>query len=129
MPSRMPRILVADDEAYLRELLQLHLAEAGYEVELASDAIEAGYAILKSPPDLLVVDEKMPHMSGLELAANLVADPTVPSFPFIFLSGKESGMDQGFALGAAAYLLKPVAKDRLLDAVERALAHERQAAA
>ena len=120
------RILVVDDDACLRDLLKLHLAGAGYEVALAADAIEAGYAILKSAPDLLIVDVNMPYMSGIELVSTLIADGTVPSFPFMFLSSDETRMERGYGLGATAYLLKPVVKDRLLDAVDRALRRSRR---
>jgi DNA-binding response OmpR family regulator len=120
------RILVIDDDRCLRELLKLHLNSAGYEVELAGDAIEGGYAILRSPPDLLVVDVNMPYMSGIDLVATLIADSTVPAFPFVFLSSDESRMEQGYSLGAAAYVLKPVVKGRLLDAVARALGRSRE---
>jgi DNA-binding response OmpR family regulator len=120
-----PRILVVDDDPSLRELLRLHLEAAGYRVELAVDAIEAGYAILRSPPDLLVVDVRMPHMSGIDLVATVIADATIPAFPFIFLSSDETRMERGQQLGAASYLLKPIVADRLLEGVARALRRAR----
>ena len=121
MAGRTPRILVVDDDECLRELLKLHLGSAGYVVDVASDAIEAGYSILQVAPDLLIVDVNMPYLNGIDFVATLVADATVPSFPFVFLSSDEARMDQGYRLGASAYLLKPLTKDRLLDAVARAL--------
>ena len=116
------RVLVVDDDPSLRDLLRLHLRTEGYDVRLAADAIEAGYAILRTPPDLLIVDVNMPYMSGIDLMATIAADSTIPFFPFIFLSADETRMDHGYRLGAAAYLVKPVIKTRLLDAVGRALA-------
>lgn len=123
MTGAAAEILVVDDDACIRELLRLHLSGAGYRVELAADAIEGGYAILRSPPGLLLLDVNMPYMSGIDLAATLVADTTVPALPFIFLSSDEARMEQGYSLGAAAYLVKPITKDRLLEAVARALRH------
>jgi DNA-binding response OmpR family regulator len=114
-------ILVIDDDPCLRELLHLHLAGAGYRVRLAADGIQGGYAILESAPDLLIVDIHMPYLDGLQLMASVVADATLPVFPFIFLSADETRMDLGISLGASAYLRKPIVKDRLLDAVARAL--------
>ena len=58
----------------MRELLRLHLSSAGYAVEVAEDAIAAGYAVLKAAPDLIVCDVAMPHMDGFELVAALRAD-------------------------------------------------------
>ena len=114
-------ILVIDDDPCLRELLHLHLAGAGYRVRLAADGIQGGYAILESAPDLLIVDIKMPYLDGLQLMATVVADATIPIFPFIFLSSDEERMDFGMTLGAASYLRKPVVKGRLLEAVAHAL--------
>ena len=121
MAHRRKKILVVEDNRLVCDLLRLHLAEAGYEVEQAPDAIDAGYSILRSPPDLLIVDLNMPYMSGHDLVATLLADTSVPSFPFIFLSGDDRRMDQAAPLGASACLLKPIGKPQLLAAVARAL--------
>ena len=119
--GKRQRILVVDDDATLRELLKLHLTSAGYSVEVAADGIEAGYSILLSAPDLLIVDVNMPYLSGIELMASVIADRTVPAFPFIFLTSDETRVEDGYRLGAAAYVLKPVIKGRLIEAVDRAL--------
>ena len=102
------------------------ISPAGYSVEVAADGIEAGYSVLRSPPDLLLVDVNMPYLSGIDLMASVIADRTVPAIPFIFLSSDETRMDHGYRLGAAAYVLKPVVKGRLIDAVDRALKRSRQ---
>jgi DNA-binding response OmpR family regulator len=120
------RILVVDDDRCIRELLKLHLSAEGYAVRVAEDGIAGGYAILQSAPDLLVVDVNMPHMDGIALVASIVADATVPIFPFIFLSSDETRLDQAYRLGAASYLLKPIVKDRFLHAVARALSRTRR---
>jgi len=111
------RILVVDDDANIRELLRLHLSSAGYEVEVAADAIVAGYRILKSPPDLIITDVNMPHMDGFEFVAALKADPAVPSIPVIFLTSVDDGDARGRELGAVGYITKPVRSDRLLSLV------------
>jgi two-component system chemotaxis response regulator CheY len=111
------RILVVDDDESIRELLRLHLTSAGYEVELAADAIVAGYRVLKSPPDLIITDVSMPHMDGFEFVAALRADATLPRVPVIFLTSVEDGDARGRDLGAVGYVLKPVRSDRLLSLV------------
>jgi DNA-binding response OmpR family regulator len=111
------RILVVDDDENIRELLRLHLTAAGYEVELAADAIIAGYRVLKSPPDLIITDVSMPHMDGFEFVAALRADATLPRVPVIFLTSVEDGDARGRDLGAVGYVLKPVRSDRLLSLV------------
>ena len=111
------RILVVDDDEGIRELLRLHLTSAGYEVEVAADAIAAGYKVLKSPPDLIITDVSMPHMDGFEFVAALKADTTVPRIPVIFLTSVEDGDARGRELGAVGYITKPVRADRLLSLV------------
>jgi two-component system chemotaxis response regulator CheY len=111
------RILVVDDDESIRELLRLHLTSAGYEVEVAADAIVAGYRVLKSPPDLIITDVTMPHMDGFEFVAALKADTTLPRIPVIFLTSVEDGDARGRELGAVGYITKPVRSDRLLSLV------------
>jgi two-component system chemotaxis response regulator CheY len=111
------RILVVDDDENILNLLRIHLSSAGYEVEIAGDAIEAGYKILKSAPDLIITDVNMPHMDGFEFVAALRADTTVPRIPVIFLTSIEDTDSRGRELGAVGYITKPVRSDRLLSLV------------
>ena len=113
------RILVVEDDDSLRELLRLHLSAAGYAVSTASDGIGAGYQVLKSPPDLILLDVNMPHMDGFEFIAALKSDKTLPEIPVIFLTSVEEGEERGKELGAVAYLNKPVMRDRLLALVAK----------
>jgi CheY-like chemotaxis protein len=108
------RILIIDDDESLLELLRLHLSSAGYEVEVAEDAIRAGYRVLRRAPDLIICDVDMPHMSGFEFVLALKADKTLPYIPVIFLTSDEEGDDRGKELGAVGYVLKPVRAERLL---------------
>ena len=107
-------ILVVDDDPSIRELMRLHLSSAGYSVQVAEDAIAAGYLVLRSPPDLIISDVHMPHMDGFEFVAALKADKTLPNIPVIFLTTAEEGDHRGKELGAVGYLTKPVRSDRLL---------------
>lgn len=108
------RILIVDDDDSIRDLLRLHLSAAGYEVEVAADAIAAGYLVLKGPPDLIITDVNMPHMDGFEFVAALRADSALPRIPVIFLTSIEDGEARGRELGAVGYVTKPVRSDRLL---------------
>ena len=112
-------ILVVDDDESMRELLRLHLTAAGYDVEVAEDAIAAGYRVLKTPPELIISDINMPHMDGFEFIAALKADKTLPSIPVIFLTSFEEGDQRGKDLGAVGYVTKPVMADKLLRLVAR----------
>jgi CheY-like chemotaxis protein len=107
-------ILVIDDDESIRDLLRMHLSAAGYEVNVAEDAIAAGYLVLRSPPDLIISDLNMPHMDGFEFVAALKADATLPRIPVIFLTSDEERDDRGKELGVVGYVTKPVRADRLL---------------
>jgi CheY-like chemotaxis protein len=112
-------ILVVDDDTSVRELLQLHLGAAGYEVHAAADAIAAGYLVLRTPPDLIVCDVNMPHMDGFEFISALKADKSIPNIPVIFLTTLEEGDHRGKELGVVGYLTKPIRSDRLLSLVAK----------
>jgi len=115
-------ILVVDDDESMRDLLRLHLTAAGYEVQVAEDAIVAGYMVLRGPPDLIISDVNMPHMDGFEFIAALKADKSLPSIPVIFLTSVEEGDQRGKALGAVGYVTKPVRADKLLSLVAQHVA-------
>jgi CheY-like chemotaxis protein len=110
-------ILIVDDDESIRDLLRLHLSAAGYEVQVAEDAIAAGYMLLRSPPDLIISDINMPHMDGFEFIAAVRSDKSLPMIPVIFLTTIEDGDLRGKELGAVGYVTKPVRADRLLSLV------------
>ena len=113
----MATILVVDDDESLRDLLRMHLAAAGYEVQVAGDAITAGYMVLRSPPDLIITDVNMPHMDGFEFIEALKADKSLPNIPVVFLTSVEEGDHRGKTLGAVGYVTKPIRADKLLSLV------------
>jgi len=113
-------ILVVDDDRMMRELLELHLTAAGYNVALAEDAVVAGRMFLASTPDLLLIDINMPYMSGLDFVATLFADATVPMIPVVFMTAHEHFTRHTDELGADS-LIKPILKGVLLATVARNL--------
>jgi CheY-like chemotaxis protein len=118
--ARRARILVVDDDPCLRELLALHLNRAGYEVAVAEDAIAAGrYIVDFGAPSLMIVDVNMPYMDGLEFVAAIQADPAIEPFPIVFLTVDPTAEPRARDLGAAAFLVKPVPPERLLEVVAR----------
>lgn len=112
-----PLVLVVDDDQVIRELLKLHLDNAGYRVLTAADGITGGHLILNARPDLVIVDVDMPYMGGYELVEAVKADSTTSGVPVIFLSSREDEGDRSTKLGAEAYLKKPVKADCLLEVV------------
>jgi DNA-binding response OmpR family regulator len=117
---RRPAILIVDDDTAVRELLKLQLAGEGYDVELADDAIIAGHALMRSPPDLMLVDVALPYLDGLQFVAALKADTTMPDVPVVFITGQAEVLDRARALGAPC-LKKPFSGEQLLEVVRREL--------
>ena len=115
------KILVVEEDEAMRDLMQLHLSSAGYSVEVAEDAIAAGYAVLRGAPSLIVCDIRMPHMDGFEFLAALRADASLPRMPVIFLTAHDEDEGRARKLGVVEYLRKPVRLDELLAAIERHL--------
>ena len=110
-------ILVVDDDECARELLYLHLCDAGYEVLLAEDAIIAGHILLERRVALLVTDIEMPFMDGLDFVQAIRNDPSVSSMPVIFVSSRWEHEGRARELGAVAFLRKPVLAGQLLATV------------
>ena len=115
--ARGPRILVIEDSKSVRELLRLHLSNAGYRVVVAEDAIAGGNALFEEFPDLIITDINMPYMSGVEFIAALRADRTIPEIPVVFLSSQDDADQHARTLHAVAHLPKPISLERLLDIV------------
>jgi excisionase family DNA binding protein len=119
--SERPRVLVADDEASIRELLAKTLALAEYDVETAPDGRAAVERLRVGHYDLLIADLKMPGLDGLTLireAKRLKAD-----LPVIIITGfsTESSAIEAVNLGVAGYLTKPFRVPQVLAAAARAL--------
>jgi CheY-like chemotaxis protein len=80
------RVLIAEDDPDTRFLLSLVLKEQGYDVVSARDGVEAVALAQKNPPDLIVVDQMMPRMTGSDCVATLRADPTLCRAPVVMVT-------------------------------------------
>lgn len=105
----MARVLVADDDAHVREVLARALRMEGLEVELARDGSAALTSALVDPPDLIVLDLHMPTLDGWSVATRLLAEPRTAGIPIVFLAERARDADvvRGRTLGGAAYVTKP----------------------
>lgn len=122
-PPRPQRILVVDDNETMRKLLAFALEAEGY-VAIAAECGEAALEVARfDPPDLAVIDQYMPGMTGADLVRALRAcdDERLRRVPVIGLSGMEGGGRLLVEAGALAALPKPFEERPLLDLVRRAL--------
>jgi DNA-binding response OmpR family regulator len=120
----MAKILIAEDERDIRDLITFTLRFAGYEVIAASNGEEATALAKQEIPDLILLDVRMPRMTGYEACTVIKADERLKDIPVIFLSakGQEAEIQAGLQAGATEYLLKPFAPDQLTTRIKAVLA-------
>jgi CheY-like chemotaxis protein len=125
----MAKILVAEDERDIRDLITFMLRFAGYEVITVTNGEEAVQAALKEIPDLILTDVRMPKMSGYEACQRIKAEPTTKHIPVVFLTarGQEQEVQAGMAAGGVEYLLKPFEQAQLMKKVADILAQAKKA--
>ncbi len=125
MPDERRRVLVVDDEPYIGRIIQLKLEDGPYDVELALDGRSA-LSLLRSQDaiDVILLDIMMPHMSGLEVLAELRQLPHRQDTPVIMLTGKgqEADRERAAALGANDFLTKPFSPKKLLARIDELFA-------
>lgn len=109
MTGTTARILVVEDEADLRSLLDRHLERAGYRVILAEDGREALRAAWAQPVDLVVLDLMLPGVDGMEVCRRLRSDPRTARVPIVMLTARQEAADRiaGLEVGADDYVTKP----------------------
>ena len=119
----MAKIVIAEDEPDIRDLIAFTLRFAGYEVVATSNGEEAVQMASKVIPDLILMDVRMPRMTGYDACRVMKANPNLKDVPVVFLSakGQESEIATGLEAGAEEYLLKPFAPDQLTTRVKAIL--------
>jgi two-component system phosphate regulon response regulator PhoB len=110
-----PRILVAEDEEALAQLLHYNLDKEGYRVALAYDGEEAMIQADEEAPDVVILDWMLPKLSGIEVCRRLRAGRKTRNVPIIMLTarGEETDRVRGLDTGADDYIVKPVSMSEL----------------
>ena len=116
-------ILVVDDDPVILQLLQVNFEMEGFIVITAADGREGVERTKADRPDIVVSDVMMPRMSGIELVAELKADPATAGIPVLLLTAKAQQADvkSGLEQGADDYVTKPFEPLDLVDRVNRLL--------
>jgi two-component system phosphate regulon response regulator PhoB len=121
--SLSPHVLVVEDEEAQREMLAYNLSAEGFRVSVAATGDEGLSLIAEDPPDVVVLDWMLPHVSGIEVCRRLRARPETRGLPVIMLSarGEEADRVRGLETGADDYVAKPYALGELLARVRAQL--------
>jgi len=124
--EQKPRILVADDDRNIADLVRMYLERAGYEVTIARDGEQAQRLLREQPFELAVLDIMMPGPDGMQIIRNLRRRSDMP---VIFLSARSSDIDKvaGLQLGADDYVTKPFNPTELVARVQSVLRRSRAA--
>jgi PAS domain S-box-containing protein len=115
-----PSILIVDDNPVNLEVLSVILNQAGYQVRVEIDGINALEHVRLHPPDLILLDVMMPEADGFAVCEQLKNDPLSQAIPIIFISALDSAQAKvkGFKLGAVDYISKPFQQEEILARVE-----------
>ncbi len=119
----MAKILIAEDEKDIRDLITFTLQFAGHEVTATANGEEACEKAQQIHPDLILLDIRMPRMNGYEACQKIKTSQGTEQIPIVFLSakGQESEIQTGLAVGAAEYIVKPFAPDQLTERIHAIL--------
>src|SRR5882672_4362242 len=119
----MARVLVVEDEADLRDILEYNLTQAGHSVEVVATGAEGLRSVRAAPPDLVLLDLMLPDASGIEVCKTLKKSPASADVRVIMVTAKSEEIDRvlGFELGADDYVTKPFSVRELLLRVQAVL--------
>jgi CheY-like chemotaxis protein len=119
------KILIVEDDLFIRELYERQLAMAGYQVATAADGPQGLAQLTQFQPHLLLLDIMLPQMNGLDLLKTMKAKDETKDIPVILLTnlGQDSVIKEGFSLGADGYLIKSAyTPDQIIEEVKKFLA-------
>lgn len=119
----MPHIaLVVDDSMLIRHTISRFLEERGFEVQSATNGVEALQVLRQVHPDLIITDLSMPRMTGQELITKLRLDPETSSIPVLILAGRQSASETRSAPNAEHVIYKDIAMESQLNDAIQAIA-------
>lgn len=121
------KILIIEDDYFIRELYERQLKKRGYDVVAAADGAEGLVKAAEVSPNLILLDIMLPKLNGLDLLGTLKAKPETKDIPVVLLTnlGQESVIKEGFKLGAKGYLIKSAyTPEQIISEVESFMSEE-----
>src|SRR5258706_7255793 len=106
----MTRILIVEDDLSLAQILRENLEREGFQVNCQFDGRSGLAQVIETPPDVLILDWELPHMSGLDVCRRIRNDEKLRDLPILMLTARVEAIDKvlGLELGADDYIPKPV---------------------
>ena len=117
----MKKILAVDDSKTMRDMVSFTLSNAGYDVLMADDGVNAIKALSGQSVDVIITDINMPNMNGIELVEKLRADDRYRATPILILTTEsdDAVKQQGRTAGATGWIVKPFVPEKLLKVVAK----------
>jgi len=111
-----PRVLIVDDESHIVRVLSLILTRQGYEVQVADNGLTAWDLAVQTPPDLVIADQQMPGLTGIELATRLKAQTQTENVPVMIVTARQlhPNPDDARETNVTEILPKPFSPKRLI---------------
>ncbi len=118
-----PTVMIVEDDPGTAAMFELMLSRAGYRTVVVHGGSMAINALMRERPDVLLLDIMMPGVSGLEICRYVRREPDFMDLPVLMVTAKSlpDDLQAGMDAGATLYLVKPVSKSQLVEAVEQVL--------
>ncbi|PIP17254.1 MAG: response regulator [Candidatus Portnoybacteria bacterium CG23_combo_of_CG06-09_8_20_14_all_37_13] len=120
----MKKILIIEDDQFLRDLIERKLIRTGYQVLNTNDGAEGLKMINEEKPALVLLDILLPSMSGWEILEKIKADPAINKIPVLILTnlGEKEDLERGLKMGADDYIIKAhFTPNEIIDKIEKCL--------
>lgn len=115
----MKKVLVVDDEVFIRRMIEVRLRVAGFTVIEAENGVDAVEKTISERPDLIIMDVMMPRMDGFQACEAIRSNPEISGTPILMLTarGQQIDVEKAMALGILEYITKPFSPKELADKV------------
>jgi CheY-like chemotaxis protein len=126
----MKKVLVVDDEVFIRKMIEARLKVAGIKVVEAENGMEAVEKAVSERPDLIIMDVMMPKMDGFQACEAIRSNPEISGTPMLMLTarGQDIDMERAMSLGVIEYITKPFSPKGLTEKVVEILSAVRREA-